>query len=77
MPFDADAFISYAHLDDQELIEGQKGWISNFHRALDIRVGQLLGGPAAIWGTPTSRAATTSRTSSSSASAASPSSCRS
>lgn len=45
-------FISYAHLDNQELIEGQKGWISNFHRALEIRLGQLLGKAPKIWRDP-------------------------
>lgn len=49
MTFENEAFISYAHLDDQELIEGQKGWVTNFHRALQIRVGQLLGKEPTIW----------------------------
>jgi hypothetical protein len=43
MPFESDLFISYAHLDNQPLVEGQKGWVEDFHRALAIRVGQLLG----------------------------------
>ena len=43
MSFENDIFISYAHIDDVALIEGQKGWISSFHRALEIRLGQLLG----------------------------------
>lgn len=43
MEFEGDAFISYAHLDNLELIEGQKGWVSNLHRALEVRVAQLLG----------------------------------
>ena len=41
--FEGDAFISYAHLDNIGLIEGQKGWVANLHRALEVRVGQLLG----------------------------------
>ena len=52
MNFQGDAFISYAHIDDVELIEGRKGWVTNLHRALEIRVGQLLGKPAQIWRDP-------------------------
>src|SRR6476659_7468126 len=51
--YDGDAFISYAHLDNQELIEGRKGWVANLHRALEIRVGQLLGKAPHIWRDPT------------------------
>ena len=50
--FDGDAFISYAHLDDVELVEGRKGWVANLHRALEVRVGQLLGKPPHIWRDP-------------------------
>lgn len=52
MNFQGDAFISYAHMDDVELVEGRKGWVTNLHRALEIRVGQLLGKPAEIWRDP-------------------------
>ena len=52
MHFDGDAFISYAHLDNQELIEGRKGWVANLHRALEIRVGQLIGKQPHIWRDP-------------------------
>ena len=52
MHFDGDAFISYAHLDNQELVEGRKGWVANLHRALEIRVGQLLGKTPQIWRDP-------------------------
>ncbi len=52
MHFDGDAFISYAHLDNQELVEGRKGWVANLHRALEIRVGQLLGKTPHIWRDP-------------------------
>jgi hypothetical protein len=41
--FEDDIFISYAHIDDQPLTKGQMGWISKFHQALEIRLGQLLG----------------------------------
>ena len=36
MEFAGDAFISYAHLDNVELVERCKGWIANFHRALEV-----------------------------------------
>src|SRR5437016_197642 len=49
MIFDGDAFISYAHLDNMELIEGRKGWVANLHRALEVRIGQLLGKEPHIW----------------------------
>ncbi len=52
MNFQADAFISYAHMDNVELIEGRKGWVTNLHRALEIRVGQLLGKTPEIWRDP-------------------------
>jgi hypothetical protein len=50
--FEEEAFISYAHLDDQSLIEGKQGWVSNFHRVLQIRVGQFLGKEPHIWRDP-------------------------
>src|ERR1700761_4052872 len=52
MNFEADAFISYAHVDNAELIEGRRGWVANLHRALEVRVGQLLGKPPQIWRDP-------------------------
>ncbi len=52
MNFEGDAFISYAHLDNIGLVEGRKGWVANLHRALEIRVAQLLGKDARIWWDP-------------------------
>jgi hypothetical protein len=52
MNFEGDAFISYAHLDNVELVEGRKGWVANLHRALEVRVGQLLGKSPHIWRDP-------------------------
>jgi TIR domain len=52
MQFDKDIFISYAHIDDESLIADKKGWISEFHRALEIRLGQLLGYKPVIWRDP-------------------------
>jgi hypothetical protein len=52
MNFENDIFVSYAHIDDQALVEGQKGWISSFHRALEVRLAQLLGREPRIWRDP-------------------------
>ena len=52
MNFEGDAFISYAHLDNVELIEGHKGWVATLHRALQTRVAQLHGEEARIWWDP-------------------------
>src|SRR5690606_13786669 len=52
MQFQKDIFISYAHIDDESLIQNQKGWITEFHRALDIRLAQLLGRRPVIWRDP-------------------------
>ena len=52
MNFEGDAFISYAHLDNVELIEGHKGWVATLHRALETRVAQLHGEEARIWWDP-------------------------
>jgi TIR domain len=52
MDFEGDAFISYAHMDNVELVEGRKGWVANLHRALEVRVGQLLGKPLQVWRDP-------------------------
>ena len=50
--FEHDFFISYAHLDDQSLIEGEPGWVARLHRLLEIRVGQLRGEKPKIWRDP-------------------------
>jgi hypothetical protein len=52
MDFEGEAFISYAHLDNVELVEGRRGWVANLHRALEVRVAQLLGKPPSIWRDP-------------------------
>ena len=49
MSFKKDIFISYAHIDDEALIEGEPGWISEFHRSLEVRLSQLLGYRPVIW----------------------------
>ena len=40
---DSDIFINYAAIDDQSLLEGRQGWVSQFHRNLEIRLQQLTG----------------------------------
>lgn len=47
-----DIFISYAHIDDRPLDHGSKGWISQFHRALELRITQLLGREVTVWRDP-------------------------
>jgi len=49
MKFEKDIFISYAHIDNQSMIDGDKGWITEFHRSLEIRLSQLLGQKPIIW----------------------------
>ncbi|MBN2524844.1 MAG: toll/interleukin-1 receptor domain-containing protein [Deltaproteobacteria bacterium] len=44
-----DVFISYAHLDNQPLVPGEKGWVSELHEILDIRLSMLKGQKANIW----------------------------
>lgn len=44
-----DVFISYAHVDNEALLDEQEGWISIFQRALQKRLSQLLGRVASVW----------------------------
>ena len=52
MEFENDVFVSYAHIDDQALTEGQPGWICSLHHALQVRLEQLLGKETKIWRDP-------------------------
>jgi len=52
MRFEHDLLISYAHIDDQALVEGEEGWVSRLHHLLEVRVGQLLGWSPNIWRDP-------------------------
>lgn len=47
--FEHDIFISYSHIDNRALVEGEKGWIDKFHYALATRLSQVLGEDARIW----------------------------
>jgi hypothetical protein len=49
MVFKNEIFISYAHIDNESVFQGQNGWISDFHRALEVRVAQLLGRKPTVW----------------------------
>src|SRR6188508_937529 len=52
VPFESDAFISYAHIDNVGLSDTHKGWVANLHRALETKVSQLLGRRSRIWRDP-------------------------
>src|SRR5262249_31760506 len=51
-PFQYDVFISFAHIDNETLSKEQEGWIAMFHRALQVRLAQLLGEGPEIWRDP-------------------------
>ncbi len=38
-----DVLLSYASIDDQPLLDGKPGWVSQLHRNLEVRVEQLSG----------------------------------
>jgi len=38
-----DVFISYAHLDDQALSEGQRGWIREYDESFGAEAKELTG----------------------------------
>lgn len=42
-------FISYAHIDDRRLPRETKGWVSTFHEAFEIFLGEWLGEEPRIW----------------------------
>jgi hypothetical protein len=44
-----DVFISYAHIDNETIEENQKGWITQLHRILQVRLAQLMGAEPRIW----------------------------
>jgi len=52
MIFKNEIFISYSHIDNESAFQGQNGWISDFHRALEVRVAQLLGRKPTVWRDP-------------------------
>jgi serine/threonine protein kinase len=44
----SDVVIAYANLDDQPLLSGRPGWISQLHQNLQVRVAQLSGQQVAV-----------------------------
>jgi hypothetical protein len=49
MHFEQNLFISYAHIDDQPLTPGEKGWITRFHASLKAILSMRMGREAKIW----------------------------
>jgi hypothetical protein len=49
MNFEQNLFISYAHIDDQPLTPGEKGWITRFHASLKAILSMRMGREAKIW----------------------------
>ena len=49
MSFDIDVFVSYSHLDNVSLSEGDRSWVANFIRALELRLSQVLGRPVVVY----------------------------
>ena len=47
--FEDDLFISYAHIDNQPLAEGLRGWVETFHERLKVRLEQVTGESVRIW----------------------------
>jgi hypothetical protein len=47
--FENDIFISYAHIDNEPLAEGLKGWVEAFHERLRVKLTQMLGEEPSIW----------------------------
>lgn len=44
----SDVVITYANLDDQPVMSGRKGWVSQLHQNLQVRVAQLSGKQVSI-----------------------------
>lgn len=47
--FTTDVYISAVAADNLELVEGQRGWVGNLTRALQIRLAQRMGRDCRIW----------------------------
>jgi len=52
MEYEYEIFISYAHIDNEPLAEGQRGWVQLLDERLRKRLAQLLGDPPKIWRDP-------------------------
>jgi hypothetical protein len=49
MNFEQNLFISFTHLDNQPLTDGEKGWITRFHATLKNILSTRIGREATIW----------------------------
>jgi len=49
MEFEQNLFISYAHIDNQPVPPGERGWITQFHETLEALLSMRLGKTAKIW----------------------------
>jgi protein kinase-like protein/uncharacterized protein DUF4062 len=54
----SDVLLNYAAIDDQPLLEGKLGWVSQLHRNLEVRVEQLSGEKVKIARMPESAVST-------------------
>jgi hypothetical protein len=49
MNFEQNLFISFTHIDNQPLSDGDKGWITRFHATLKAMLSMRMGREAKIW----------------------------
>jgi hypothetical protein len=49
MHFEHNLFISYAHIDNEPLTPGEKGWVSRFHTTLKAMLSMRMGRDAKVW----------------------------
>jgi hypothetical protein len=49
MNFEQNLFISYAHIDNEPLTPGEKGWVTRFHATLKAMLSMRMGHEAKIW----------------------------
>jgi hypothetical protein len=49
MTYQNDVFISFTHIDDLAVNDGEKGWITRFHQALKSMLMMRLGADVKIW----------------------------
>src|SRR3954451_14080470 len=49
MDFEQNLFISFTHIDNQPLTDGDKGWITRFHATLKTLLSMRMGREAKIW----------------------------
>jgi hypothetical protein len=52
MSFEHDAFISYAHIDNQPLLNEKDGWVTKFDQVLRQRLDSYVGKEVAVWRDP-------------------------